>query len=166
MQVPRRRGENKPQTKKDFAITREKYEQLRVKLKKMLKRDRPRLASEVQRLGELGDFSENAEYQIAKGKLRGLNNRIDRVRNEIDHAEIIEPDENKEVVKVGHSVEVEVTGKRKIYQILGSGETDPSAGIISRNSPLGVALLGKKPGQIIQLPTADKTVTYKILDIK
>jgi transcription elongation factor GreA len=56
-------------------------------------------------------------------------------------------------------------GKEKTYLILGSSETNPSAGIISRNSPLGAALLGRKAGDIVEVFLANKKTEYKIISI-
>mgnify|MGYP001616668602 CR=1 FL=1 len=71
-----------------------------------------------------------------------------------------------ELLKAGHKVTVLCDKKEKIYQILGSAETDPKKGIISQNSPLGIALLGKKVGDIISMKLKDKIAEYKIIKIE
>lgn len=166
MQVPTRRSEKNIRPRKsDFYITKEKYNELTAKLARM-KRSRPALISEVQRLGEMGDFSENAEYQIAKGKLRGLNNWILRVEDQINRAEIIKLNEDKKTVRVGHVVKIKLNGVEKTYQILGSAETNPTENIISRHSPLGQSLLEKKVGEIFEVELGGKEKTCKIIEIK
>ena len=69
------------------------------------------------------------------------------------------------LAELGHTVTVEVNGKQKTYQILGSSETDPARGIISHNSPLGAALLGKRVGERVRVPLNNKTVAYTIVNI-
>lgn len=166
MRVPTRRGELRIQKKIDPYITQEKYDELKTKLDKIY-RDRPKMIEEVDRLAQMGDFSENAAYQMAKGKLRGMNSRILEIENQLNHAEIIELNKNSDTVQVGHQVTLESNGKTKTYRILGSTETDPTAGVISRHSPLGSALIGKKVGEkaSVQLATG-KTVEYKIIKIE
>ncbi len=161
MQVPTRRSDLRPRAKSDPNITQEKFEKLKVQLNKYLKEVRPELAREVKRLAEDGDFSENFPYQVAKGKLRGLNNKILKIEDLLKRAEIIEVSKNTRVVQLGHSVTIETKGKKKTYQILGSGETDPEKGVISHNSPLGMALLGEKVGNMVRI----KEREYKIIKI-
>lgn len=164
MRVPIRKAGKLPNIPTDVQITEAKLLELTDKLRK-LKESHPRLAVEVKRLAEFGDFSENAEYQLAKGKLRGLNSRIDDLEKQIGRAIIIKPSANKNSVAVGHQVTVEVNGTKKTYQILGSSETDPSRGMISRHSPLGSALLGCKVGETVAIELANKLVKYKVISI-
>ncbi len=165
MQTPYRKKETYIKPKADPHITPEKFATLSAKLKRMTEIDRPRLSEEVKRLAAMGDFSENAGYQLAKGRLRGLNQRILDAEDLLKRAEIIVPNQDNGQVGLGHSVTVEVNGKLKTYKILGSAETDPLSGIISRSSPLGVALLGHKVGDIIPVALSDRTVEYRIVKI-
>lgn len=167
MRVPIRKAGNLPTIKVDYHITRKKYNELIKKIDYYKKTIRPRLATEVQRLAELGDFSENVEYQLAKGKLRGLNQKIDELENKINHAIIIETSQNNDQIRLGHTVILRNnTGKTFTFQILGATETNPSQGVISQHSPIGKALLGKKVNDqvIVQLP--DRQIEYQILEIK
>ncbi|MFH0814829.1 MAG: hypothetical protein V1902_01950, partial [Candidatus Falkowbacteria bacterium] len=75
MRVPTRRAEKNIKNTFDPFITQTKFDELKIKLEK-LKKSQPTAISEVQRLAEMGDFSENAAYQMAKGRLRGINQRI------------------------------------------------------------------------------------------
>ncbi len=166
MQIPKRRGEEKIKRKLDTSMTQAKYDEIALKLEKMKKVFRPRLIKEVERLGALGDFSENAEYQIAKGKLRGLNNWVDLYEEQLNHAEIISPSSNTDYVQVGHTVVLDVNGQERVYQILGATETDPAKGVISKDSPIGQELLGSRVGDIVEINTASKVIKYKVLKIK
>jgi predicted RNase H-like nuclease (RuvC/YqgF family) len=75
MQVPIRKKETYVKPKPDPYLTEEKFQELQRKLESLKKRH-PGLSAEVKRLAEMGDFSENAGYQLAKGRLRALNQRI------------------------------------------------------------------------------------------
>jgi len=164
MQVPKRKSEKFTNLSVDPHMTPEKFAELKIKLDKM-KKDRPHLASEVARLAQNGDFSENAEYQIAKGKLRGLNRRMDETRDLINKANIIVAKKNSGVVALGSRVTVESNGQERTYQILGSSEAKPESGIISHNSPLGAALMGKKIGEEFKVTINNKEKNYVIVKI-
>lgn len=166
MQTPYRKKETYVKPKVDPNITPEKFAALTEKLRRMKEVDHPRLSEEVKHLASMGDFSENAGYQLAKGRLRGLNQRIAEAEDLLKRAEVIMPDQDKSRVGLGHTVTVETNGKTKVYRILGSTETDPLAGIISHNSPLGAALLGHRPGETAQLEIDGRTIEYKIIKIE
>lgn len=165
MRVPFRKPGKYSQMKSDPLLTKEKFAELEKKLK-YLKSVQPSAAAEVSRLAELGDFSENAEYQLAKGRLRGLNDAIFRLGNQLKHAVIIETGSETDTVRLGHKVTVAVAGKQKTYQILGSAETDPRQGIISHNSPLGAALLGRKAGEKFNIKLAGKEAEFVVIKIE
>ena len=163
MQLPTRKPGKYTQENTDHQITQEKFDELKAEYAKLKKR-RPEASREVARLAELGDFSENVEYQLAKRRLRGINSAILKIDYKINHAEIITPQQNKRV-EVGHTVVVDMAGKQKQYQILGSQEVDLTKGIISHNSPIGSALLGHKVGETVTIEIGGKTVKCQIKEI-
>jgi len=164
MQVPKRKAEKFTNIAVDPYVTQEKFDELKFKLDKMLK-SRPALASDVKTYAANGDFSENAEYQIAKARLRGLNQRILDTEDHLRKAKIIKFNSKSEVISIGNTITVEVNGEQKIYQILGSSETKPEKGIISHNSPIGLALLGKRVGDSVKISIAKGEITYFIISI-
>ncbi|MDO8668254.1 MAG: transcription elongation factor GreA [bacterium] len=176
MQLPYRKAGKYTHLKPDQHLTEAKYNELKNKLDR-LKFNRPGAANEVKRLAEFGDFSENAEYQIAKGRLRGINQRILEIEDHLRRAVIIKPNKNSKTVQLGSNVTVLIAGtpphlfhkcggKEKTYLILGSAETNPGRGVISRRSPIGSALIGKKIGDQIKIKLADRVVEYKIIKIE
>ncbi len=164
MQIPKRKLGNRPPTKADPYLTQEKINELEIKLKRM-RNKQPQLAAEVKILASDGDFSENAGYQLAKGHLRGLNQRILDTENQLKSAIVIVPQNNNSLVQVGNTIDVELRGKRKTFTILGSAETNPLQGVISRNSPIGSAILNKKVGDIAKIKLGDKEAEYRIIKI-
>jgi transcription elongation factor GreA len=165
MQVPTRKPGKYTNQKSDPHITPEKFSELEKELEKMKNRQ-PRLIAEVKQLASDGDFSENAAYQIAKGKLRGLNDRIIETEDILKRAVIIERGGNDGMIQLGSIVTVEINGKRKTYEILGSSETDPTRGVISHNSPLGAALIGRQAGETVKVKLAGREVVYKIIKVE
>jgi transcription elongation factor GreA len=103
---------------------------------------------------------------MAKGRLRGINQRILELEDHLKRAIIINPKEQSELVQLGSTVTINVDGRQKIYQILGSSETNPLTGIISHNSPLGSALLGHRVGDKIKIRGAKKEIEYQIIKIE
>lgn len=164
MQIPKRKPGKFTHLKPDQNITEKKFEELQDELQKLKKFSLPRAADEVQTLAQMGDFSENAAYQMAKGKLRGISQRILELEDQLKYAVIIKPTKGAKTVQLGHKVTIEANGKQKTYLILGSEETNPLKGIISQNSPLGSVLLGRKLGDKIKIPP--KGTGYKIVKIE
>ncbi len=165
MRVPIRKLGKYAHLKPDPCITREKYKELEVKLER-LKKKQPHARAEVKRLAADGDFSENAAYQMAKGRLRGLNQRVQDIEDHLKRAIIIESKNTSGVVQLGSFVTVKTGEKIKTYKILGSSETDPFNNTISHNSPIGSALMGSRMGDIVKVQLADKEVSYKIIKIE
>ena len=153
MRTPYRKPGKFSQMAPDPLMTTDKLAEFKNKLAR-LKTSQPQAAAEVARLAELGDFSENAEYQLAKGRLRGINDGILNLERQINQAAIITPEQQTDTVQIGHAVAVENDGKEKTYRILGSSETNPQKGIISHLSPLGSALIGHKAGEEIIIKIA------------
>lgn len=164
MRVPKRKSEEGVNHVVDPHITQAKYDELAGKLER-IKNSIPALAQEVMWHAKNGDFSENAPYQIAKGRLRGANQRILELNDLINRAVIIAPATTDGRVQLGSTVTVEINGGVKTYRILGSAETNPEKGVISHNSPLGAALMGHQAGEIVKLRLNRKEAEYKIIKI-
>lgn len=150
---------------KPIHLTEEGAAALKEKLAR-LKASLPHLISEAERTAAYGDRSENAEYKDAKGTLRRTHRQIWSIEDQLKRVVIIKPGPNaSHTVGIGSTVTVEIDGAKKIFQIVGSHETDPAKGRISFNSPLGTTLMGHKEGDIITLQAANGLRTYRILEI-
>lgn len=147
-------------------MTAEKFEALKTKLERLKKVTRPKAIKETKQYAENGDFSENAEYQIAKSRLRGINRAIDETEQQINHAVLIETPSDATVIHIGHTVTISTGGKETTFTILGPTETNPGRGIISYKSPIGAALLGRRIGEIIKIGAAATAVEYTIVSIR
>lgn len=164
MQLPKRKPPKFTELSSDPLMSKEKYAELEKKLAQ-LKKSQPGAARDVARLAEMGDFSENVEYQIAKGRLRGINHRIFLIETQLAQAVLIKPKKAGQTVELGHTVTIESDNRKKVYQILGSSETVPEKGIISHLSPIGQALMGRKLGEKVKIQLGNKEVEYEIIKI-
>src|SRR3989344_2628476 len=117
MRVPIRKSGKYTHLKFDPYLTQIKFNELKNTLGELKKSSLPSAVQEVQRLAAMGDFSENAAYQIAKGRLRGINERILTLENQMNHAVIIKRQTNTETIQIGHRVTIEIGGKKKHYLI-------------------------------------------------
>ncbi len=163
MRIPTRKPGKYTDQHRDPHMTRAKFDELKTQLARMLKA-RPAQTAEVKHLAEMGDFSENAAYQIAKGRLRGLNQRIMETEDHLKYAQIITP-EKSGIIQLGSTVTIEQSGKHQTFTILGPTETNPAKGIISHKSPLGEALMGKRVGDAVRFRSVDKETELTVVRI-
>lgn len=165
MRLPNRKPGKYTFPKFDPNMTAEKLQALKDKLEHIKKYSLPQAIRETKQYAENGDFSENAEYQIAKSRLRGLNKAVDEIQYQIGHAIVIESPQDTSRVRLGHTVTVHVAGIQKSFQILGPTETNPEKGIISFASPLGTLLLDRAVGDVVTMRVGEKDVHYEIVSI-
>lgn len=164
MRVPYRKPGKYADIPLDLNITKAKFDRLSKKLDKLKNEDKPFWMKEVSRLAELGDFSENVEYQLAKRHLRSTNSAILKTEYIVDHAEIIDP-LSIDTVQVGHTITIFDGKGEKILTLLGPSETNPAKGIISYKSPIGEAMLGKKVGDVFEVMIGGKKIEFRVVGI-
>ena len=131
---------------------------------------RREVAVKIKEAREQGDVSENAEYDAAKDEQRDIELRIEEIDNILKNAEVVvEEDVDLNVINVGCKVKLKDLEFDEImeYKIVGSTEADCLNGKISNESPVGVALIGSKAGDTIEVesPNGDM-VKYEILEIQ
>lgn len=127
---------------------------------------RPEIAKRILEAKELGDLSENAEYAESR-EAQGMNeSRIEEIKDAIKNAVIMGPNQQHKVVAVGSTVSVQFNRNERQYTIVGPSESNPAHGFISNESPLGMAFLGKKKGEELEVLVPSGKMKYKILDIK
>ncbi|MEI6690300.1 MAG: transcription elongation factor GreA [bacterium] len=119
----------------------------------------------VARARDFGDLSENAEYHSAKEELSFIEGRIEELEELVGKAEVVEDASPKDGVGIGCRVTVEISGKQHTYEVVGEWEADPMKKKISHTSPLGLALLGKKKGDSVEIEAPAGKVIYKIKKI-
>lgn len=149
--------------KKLFHLTQAGIDELKAELE-ALKVKRVETAEAIKVARELGDLSENAEYQSARQTQERNDGRIDEIEHILANVEVITATGSKQVT-LGSTVTL-TGGKRDIVlQVVGTIETDPLAQKISDESPIGKALLGKKEGDDVEIVTPAATTVYTINSI-
>ena len=149
-------------------ITKEGYAALKKELERLKTIERPENIKAIEVARAHGDLSENAEYHAAKEKQSFLEGRIGEIGYKLGNAKVIDPATvSKDCVRFACRVLVEnLDSQEEIeYMIVGPDEADINLGKISVSSPLGSALIGKKPGDeaIVQAPGGKRV--YEIIDI-
>jgi transcription elongation factor GreB len=129
-------------------ITPEGLRRLQEEADRLWRVERPRVTREVSEAAALGDRSENAEYIYGKRRLREIDRRLRFLHKRIDELTVVRSTPaQREKVFFGAWVEIEQEdGERRELRIVGPDESDPAAGLLSMESPLGRALLGKRAG--------------------
>lgn len=149
--------------KKMYQITEEGRKELEAELEE-LKGRRGAIADKIAEARDYGDLSENAEYDAAREEQGLVESRIAEIEDILLNAEIIKGKKSSQV-SLGSKVELK-TGKRTvIYSVVGPVEADPLEGKISNESPIGVALMGKKVGDTIEITTPKGQISYEIVAI-
>ena len=148
-------------------LTKEKFNELTKELEHLKKDKRKEIAEHLEYARSLGDLSENAEYQEARGDQANVEDRIARLEILLKSAKITGTHSNEEVtVSSVVTVEKEKGKGAQTFTIVGSEEADISKGKVSNKSPFGHAILKKKKGETFSFKTPQGEVKYKILDIK
>lgn len=131
---------------------------------------RKEVAVKIKEAREQGDLSENAEYDAAKDEQRDIELRIEEIEGVLKNAEVVvEEDVDVNVINVGCKVRLKDLefDEEMEYKIVGSTEADCLNGKISNESPVGVALIGSKVGETIQVESqTGEMIKYEILEIQ
>lgn len=116
-----------------------------------------------------GDLSENSEYESAKDEQAFVEGRVTTIENMLRFSEIIDNSNTaSDEVALGRKVTfIELPdGEEEEYSIVGSAEADPFEGLISNDSPIAKALIGKKVGSEVTLETPGGDMLIKIVNIR
>lgn len=127
---------------------------------------RKEIAERIERAKELGDLSENAEYSEAKDAQALNEGRIIELSAILKNVTIVDKVSDGEHIVMGSTVTVKVDGKEKKYTIVSFNEADPLNGLISNESPLGVAFIGKRKGENVEVETPRGVMHYKIVKVE
>ena len=149
-------------------VTPEGYEAIRRELEKLKRVERPENIRAIAEARSHGDLSENAEYAAAKDRQGFIEGRISELEYKLAHLEVIHPGSlPKDRAVFGSRVLLEnmETGQDVEYQLVGPDESDVEKGRISVVSPLGRALLGKKPGDELTVEVPGGKRSYGLVEI-
>ena len=152
--------------KKDFYLTTDGIAKLKGELEDLVSNQRAKIAQRLKEAKEYGDLSENAQWDDAKDQQAFVEGRISEIETILKHAVVIESPKTNGAVGLGSVVHVELEDGVQRYTIVGSTEANPEEGRISNESPIGRALIGKKPGESVEVAVPSGTMTYKITKIE
>ena len=146
------------------AITPEGLEALKAELDRLEGEARRDIAQRIKVARELGDLSENAEYHIAKEDQAHLETKIQRLRQRLRNAVVVEADAGGATIAFGRTAEVvdEESGHVHTWTIVGATEADLAEGKLSAESPVARALLGRAPGDAVAVETPRGTRSYRV----
>ena len=127
---------------------------------------RPAVIQALQEARALGDLSENAEYDSARNEQAQVEGRIKELEFKLEHCQVVDGG-NKDIVSVGSTVTIDYVDDddTEVFSIVGSMEADPFENKISNESPIGKAILGKKVGDICDVPSPNGSYQVKIVKI-
>ncbi|QTA82175.1 Transcription elongation factor [Desulfonema limicola] len=149
-------------------ITRAGYENLKKELVNLKTIERPQNIKAIEEARAHGDLSENAEFDAAKDRQAFIEGRIQELGYKLGNADIIDPDtlpKDKAVFGCTVILENVDTGEEVRYQLVGPDESSIEQGRISVSSPLGKAIIGKKPGDELVLQAPGGKRCYELVEI-
>jgi len=149
---------------KNFHLTKEGVNELE-KERDELKVRRLVVAEKLKSAKEMGDLSENSDWASAQDEYKFIEGRLDEIEHILQNAIIIKSPKGTNVIQLGSRVTLQQNGKNYSYSIVGSLESNPEAGKISDESPIGKALMGKKVGENAQIKTPAGLSAFKITKI-
>ena len=149
-------------------ITAEGKKKLEERLNYLKNVARREVAERIKEAREFGDISENAEYDAAKEEQALIEGEIFEIENKLRTAIVIEEGQHDvDVVSVGSTVKIlDLDLNEKFtYKIVGAAESDPDQNKLSKESPIGKALLGHKQNDVVEVTVPSGKIKFKILKI-
>ena len=149
-------------------MTRRGFDALDAELRELKSVERPAVIRAIAEAREHGDLSENAEYHAAREKQSFIEGRIKELEGILGRAEVIDPSKMSGAIKFGATVTIvdEDTDDERTYQIVGESEADIENGLLNIKSPLARALIGKEPGDSVEVRTPGGERSYEVLAVE
>jgi transcription elongation factor GreA len=151
----------------DLLMTRADYARLQQEIEQLETSARGEMAERIKAARELGDLKENAEYHDAKDAQAILETRILRLRDQLTRAQVVEAEAGGDAVAFGSTVEVadRGSGRHTTYTLVSGVDADAAAGRLSVESPVGRALVGTRPGDVIDISTPKGKRTLEVISL-
>ena len=145
------------------------HKKLKEEIDRLIRIERPSVIKEIEIALGHGDLSENAEYTYAKEKQALIEARLRDLQDRLASSEVIDlenrPPSDRVVFGSRVTIEDVDTNEQKVYTILGQDDADISRGIISVDSPLGKALIGKQEQDFVEVKTPNGIREYEVLEV-
>jgi transcription elongation factor GreA len=146
-------------------LTADALARLETELDELTRLRRPGVVARIKAARELGDLRENAEYQAAREEQSFLEGRI-RLLEERKRNAVLIDESGGDRARIGSTVVVEHDGETIVYSLVGSTESDPAAGRLSVDSPVGAALLRAVAGDDVEVRTPRGAVRYRVVEVR
>ena len=146
-------------------LTADALARLEVELDELSRVKRPDVVARIKAARELGDLRENAEYQAAREEQSFLEGRI-RLLEERKRNAVLIDESGGDRARIGSTVVLEHDGETIVYSLVGSAESDPAAGRLSVDSPVGAALLRAVAGDDVEVRTPRGAVRYRVVEVR
>lgn len=149
-------------------MTKEGYEKLKAELMDLKGRGRSEIAAQIQKARELGDLSENAEYDAAKDAQGLLEMKISKLETIVATSRIIDDsniDTSKAYILSTVTLKNLKMKKNFTYTLVAEQEANVKQGKISVKSPLGKAVLGKEVGDVVEMKAPGGTMEFELMEI-
>jgi len=154
---------------KEYRLTKEGHDKLIEEREELVTNKRKEIAERLRDAKDnAGDLAENTEYEYAKNEQAFIEGRIEQINAILNNHVIIEGNNHNDIIDIGSNIEVKDlnSNKKRKYILVSSVESDPENHKISDESPMGMALLGKKVGDSIQVKTPQSMIKLKVLKIQ
>ncbi len=143
---------------------------LRDELRKLKSEDRPAIIRAIAEARSHGDLSENAEYHAAREQQGFIEGRINEIEQRLSNAQVIDPAALPDTGRVVFGATVELApldgGPEVRYQLVGDDEADIRQGLVSINSPIARALIGKSPGDEVEVAAPGGARSFEVLAVR
>jgi len=153
----------------EIYISKEQYNKLKEELEYLKNVERKRIAERIKNAIELGDISENAEYDSATAEKENLERRILEIENVLRSAKIIKTSnqQNSNLIVPGKKFEAieKKSGKKFTFTLVGFGEGSLKENKIDVGSPLGKAFLNKRVGDLVEVEAPKGKIIYQVKKI-
>lgn len=159
-------NESSKKSAKDTYLTARGLSDAKSELEYLKKTKRVQIAERIHQAREYGDITENSEYDAAMEEQAMMENRISELENVLKSVKIIPEKQKSDFVVIGSTVKIDMDDGIDEFKIVGRVEADPSKKRISNESPLGMALLGAKKGEVVEVATPIVRYKCKVLEIK
>ena len=139
-------------------LTKDGLKKLQDELENLKSVRRIEVAERIKQAIAFGDISENSEYDDAKNEQAMVEGRISEITRILSEATVVSTPKRSNKVNIGSTVTVDMSGRERVFTIVGGAESDVANGKISNESPVGSALIGHKKGDHIETtgPTGRK----------
>lgn len=151
-----------------IVLTRDGYDEIQRELNEIMTVKRPAVIDRIREARQLGDLSENFDYQDAKHVQALLEARIKELKTILQHASVVDCLDNNGCIGIGSKVIVKdlEEGFEDEYMIVGPTESSPAEGKISLESCVGSALMGHKEGDEVAVKAPAGVIKYQIVSVQ